>query len=114
VNPAATQREYHLLRCLGRGGFGEVYLARIRSAEGQFELDAAVKLLHGRLSPDSDAVARLRDEGRLLALVDHPAILGVRDLLVFRMDLDGPYGREDREAAMHPPRHSHPPADPER
>lgn len=38
----------------------------------------------------------------------------VRDLLVFRMDLDSPYGREDGEGAMHPPRHSHPPADPER
>ena len=76
-----TVREYHLRRCLGKGGFGEVYLAEIKN-QGGLSVDAAIKLLHGSLDPNDHAVARLRDEGRLLALVDHPAILRVRDMVV--------------------------------
>ena len=41
---AAGRREFRLLRCLGEGGFGEVYLAKVRSVGG-LEQRVAVKLL---------------------------------------------------------------------
>jgi serine/threonine-protein kinase len=67
--------------CLGRGGFGEVYRARMRAPTG-FEVDVALKVLRRDLDPSSQAVQRLRDEGRLLAHLSHPAILRAFDLAV--------------------------------
>ncbi|MBT3222805.1 MAG: serine/threonine protein kinase, partial [Proteobacteria bacterium] len=62
--------------CLGAGGFGEVYLASQHTAGGIKRL-VAVKVLSGEFDDDSDAVRRLRDEGQILAMLAHPAILGV-------------------------------------
>ncbi|MBW2255066.1 MAG: serine/threonine protein kinase [Deltaproteobacteria bacterium] len=67
--------------CLGRGGFGEVYRAVMRSSGG-LETEVAVKVLRVDLDPRGDAVLRLRDEGRLLARLAHPAILEVMDLIL--------------------------------
>lgn len=69
-------------RCLGAGGFGEVYLARMITSGG-LSRDVAVKLLLASI--DAGAVARLRDEARLLAALHHPAILQVYDLV----DIEG-------------------------
>ncbi|MCA9570013.1 MAG: serine/threonine protein kinase [Myxococcales bacterium] len=65
--------------CLGAGGFGEVYLAT-ETTEGGLERVVAVKVLHEPLDEASDAVKRLRDEGQVLALLAHPAVLGVHEL----------------------------------
>ena len=73
---------YEIGACLGRGGFGEVYRAA-RGGAGALVTDVAVKVL--RSTGDADAVARLRDEARVLASLDHPAILKVLDLV----QLDG-------------------------
>lgn len=67
---------------LGRGGFGEVYRAS-RGGAGALVTDVAVKVL--RASGDADAVARLRDEARMLARLAHPSLLKVLDLV----QLDG-------------------------
>ena len=69
---------FEFLGCLGSGGFGEVYLARMTTESG-LERKVAVKLLHG--SVDESAVRRLRDEARLLAALNHRAILQVHDLV---------------------------------
>lgn len=74
------RRLFEFVDCLGQGGFGEVYRARIRSPGGLASL-AAVKVLRRDLSVDGDAVRRLRDEGRLLARLDHPTILRAFDLV---------------------------------
>ncbi|MCB9679199.1 MAG: serine/threonine protein kinase [Alphaproteobacteria bacterium] len=76
VDPAA----FTIRQCLGAGGFGEVYLATL-AGHG----DVALKVLHNGLDPRSQAVQRLRDEARLLALLDHPSILSIHDLVL----LDG-------------------------
>lgn len=70
---------YTFERCLGRGGFGEVYLATRRAADG-LERRVAVKVLREDLPNLDAAVARLQDEGRLLAMLDHPAIVQVVEL----------------------------------
>lgn len=58
---------------IGRGGSGEVYLGR--RADGAFERQVAVKLLR----PDRDADARIVEERRLLARLDHPNIARLLD-----------------------------------
>jgi serine/threonine protein kinase len=70
-------------RCLGRGGFGEVYLAARRGADG-LSRRVAVKVLREDLPNPEGAVARLQDEGRLLALLDHPAIVQLVELTRLR------------------------------
>jgi len=67
-------------RCLGKGGFGEVYLAYQHRPNGVVR-KVAVKLL--RASPeaqDTKALKRLKDEARVLSILDHPSILSVHEL----------------------------------
>jgi eukaryotic-like serine/threonine-protein kinase len=88
---AAVARRYLLLSRLGSGGFGDVYRARLLGPAG-FVKEVALKLLRDdAVSPD--ALARFRDEARILGLVrdralvsvDPPVLLGGRWALV--MDL---------------------------
>ena len=81
---AVGSRTFDFGVCLGRGGFGEVYLAQM-SRPGGLEQAVAVKLLLDQADPDGDAVRRLKDEARLLARLEHPAILTVHALAL----LDG-------------------------
>ena len=70
---------FSFAKCLGQGGFGEVYRATMRSGGG-LDTTVAVKVLRAELHAGSDAVRRLRDEGRLLAQLNHPSILKVFDI----------------------------------
>ncbi len=78
--PVAGARTLRFLEALGRGGFGAVYLAELHGAD-DFVQRVAVKLLHSDAAPDSELAARQRDEARLLALLNHDAIVKVTDLL---------------------------------
>ncbi len=75
----APSRRFRIRHCLGRGGYGEVYLAAMVSAAG-LETTVAVKLLRVDLDSNRDAARRLRDEARALARLAHPAVLRVLDL----------------------------------
>jgi len=77
----AGGRRFHVHTCLGRGGFGEVYRATMLSAGG-VRTEVAIKILRGDIDPGSEAVKRLRDEGRMLGALRHPAILRVHDLVL--------------------------------
>ena len=95
-------RTFEIAHCLGRGGFGEVYRATMRT-QGGLESDVAVKVLRRDVDPAGQAVQRLRDEGRLLAKLDHPVILRVHDLAVLegRVALVTEYiAGEDLETVM--------------
>lgn len=81
---SSTSRTFFLHHSLGRGGFGEVYLATQRSTSG-LESQVAVKVLGPEHSGDTLCVRRFRDEGRVLARLSHPNILTVFDLV----ELDG-------------------------
>ena len=70
-------RRFEIHSCLGKGGFGEVYRATMRSPGG-LTREVAVKTLIQGGTPD--AIARLRDEARLMAALNLPAVPVVHDL----------------------------------
>jgi ABC-type transport system substrate-binding protein len=66
---------YEVLREIGRGGMGVVYAAR----DPMLDREVAVKLLApAALTPESEA--RFRSEARIVAAMDHPAIVSVYDV----------------------------------
>jgi eukaryotic-like serine/threonine-protein kinase len=67
---------YRLVRELGRGGMGVVYLAERDDEE--FEQRVAVKLLHRGLET-GEIVARFQTERQILAHLDHPSIARLFD-----------------------------------
>jgi len=73
-------RRFNLLRELGSGAFGTVYLAEMESLGG-FKKEVAIKLLNPELSSFSEASQRLRDEARLLGRLRHRNIVQVDDLV---------------------------------
>ncbi|MFN8391137.1 MAG: protein kinase [Bdellovibrionota bacterium] len=68
-------QKYELRQLLGRGGSGEVYLAR----HVYMERDVAIKLLHPSLAEDESLRARFFREARLTSLLRHPNIVTVHD-----------------------------------
>jgi len=67
---------YRLVRSLGRGGMGEVFLAE--RADDQFRQQVAIKLVRrGLLS--KHVQGRLRQERQILATLDHPNIARLYD-----------------------------------
>jgi serine/threonine protein kinase len=70
---------YELLERLGSGGMGEVFLARLRGAEG-FETRVAIKRILPHLAHRDDFAQRFIAEGRLLVSLKHSAIAQVLDM----------------------------------
>jgi eukaryotic-like serine/threonine-protein kinase len=66
---------YHLVRRIGEGGMGEVWLAEQRQPVHRW---VALKLIKSGLN-SRDAVTRFESERQALALMDHPAIAKVFD-----------------------------------
>ncbi len=67
---------YRLVREIGRGGMGAVYLAE--RADGQFRHQVAVKLVR-QGGPREDLLRRLRHERQILASLQHPNIARLYD-----------------------------------
>lgn len=74
---------YELIRMLGQGGFGQVYLARFLGEAG-FQKEVALKFLNTSTSSDRRLLASLRDEARLLGLLRHRNIVHVDRLIQLR------------------------------
>jgi len=74
ATPEAGVR-YELVREIGRGGMGVVYLARDR----ELEREVALKVLAASLST-KEAGERLRREARIAAGLEHPGIVPVHDV----------------------------------
>jgi len=62
---------YRIVRELGRGGMGRVFLAEQETPD--FRRNVALKLID-RPGPEAQAVRRFRDEVRILASLEHPGI----------------------------------------
>lgn len=74
---AGSPREYRLLRPLGEGGMGIVYLAERR--EGDFVQSVALKLLHDSAIGSPVLQERFQRERTLLARLQHPGIARLLD-----------------------------------
>jgi serine/threonine-protein kinase len=74
VDPALLAGRYRVIRRLGRGGSGTVYLAR----DERLGREVAVKRLHAD-SPD-DVARRFEREARLGASLNHPNVVAVFDI----------------------------------
>lgn len=64
---------YRVVRELGRGGFGEAFLAR----DGREGRDVVLKRLAGERRRDAEALRRFRKEAGLAGLLEHPHIVRV-------------------------------------
>lgn len=67
---------YRIMRLLGRGGMGEVYLCE--RADAHFEKEVAIKLVSRDLL-SRQVQTRLRTERQILATLDHPNIARLLD-----------------------------------
>ncbi|MEL6545876.1 MAG: protein kinase, partial [Myxococcota bacterium] len=74
---------YHILRTLGTGGMGEVFLAE----HALIGRRVAIKRLHDQFSRDPNAVRRFFDEAKLINQISHPNIVEVTDLVCDERDL---------------------------
>ncbi|HEY7386951.1 MAG TPA: tetratricopeptide repeat protein [Bryobacteraceae bacterium] len=68
---------YRLIRLLGRGGMGVVFLAE--RADGQFTQQVAIKLMNAMLGTSSAMLMRFRAERQILARLTHPNIARLLD-----------------------------------
>ena len=70
VNPGDKIQHYELIRLLGKGGMGEVYLAR----DSFLDRNVAVKFLPDEMHMDPNARERFLREAKAAAALDHPFI----------------------------------------
>ena len=76
LTPGRTIEHYEVIELLGRGGMGEVYLARDR----RIDREVALKVLLPQFSEDPDRLARFRREAQVLAAMNHPRIASIYGL----------------------------------
>ncbi|MBN9122836.1 MAG: serine/threonine protein kinase, partial [Planctomycetes bacterium] len=71
-----TLGDFHILRRIGAGGMGQVYLARQTS----LKRDVALKLLRGELNANLTALARFQAEAQAVAKLNHPNIVHIHQI----------------------------------
>lgn len=64
---------FSIVREIGRGGMGVVYLAR----DAHLDRDVAIKMLPEHFASDPERLARFEREAKLLASLTHPNIAGI-------------------------------------
>jgi len=74
--PYRVQGRYQLVRLLGQGGMGQVFLAR----DQRLQRDVAIKVLHGETPLDAETRAQLAHEAVAVARIGHPGVVDVFDL----------------------------------
>src|SRR5436190_17048623 len=67
---------YTIVRRLGRGGMGEVYLAR----DDRLDRKVAIKMLPKRLIADEERVLRFKHEARAASAISHPNVAHVYEI----------------------------------
>lgn len=79
IQEASPQRigPYQIVRLLGEGGMGLVYLAS--RADDQYQRLVAIKLMHAGLGRSAEMLRRFRAERQILANLDHPNIARLLD-----------------------------------
>jgi tRNA A-37 threonylcarbamoyl transferase component Bud32 len=73
VSAVPTIRGYKVLRPLGRGGMGEVFLAEDETLERR----VAIKMIAAPHADEGDARSRFLREARAMAVIEHPHVVRV-------------------------------------
>ena len=76
LSPGDRIGRYRIVRPIGRGGMGVIYLA----SDPRLHRSVALKLLPEHLSADSNARRRFEEEARAASLLDHPHIATVYEV----------------------------------
>ncbi|MHC4989638.1 MAG: protein kinase domain-containing protein, partial [Planctomycetota bacterium] len=71
--PLSQVGHYEVIREIGRGGMGIVYLAH----DSKLDRNVAIKALPPELAEDADRLARFKREAQLLAQLHHPNIASI-------------------------------------
>ena len=74
--PGSEIGRYRLIKRLGAGGMGEVYLAK----DSRLERHVAIKLLSGHLSQQEDSRLRFLREARAAAKLAHPNVVTIHEV----------------------------------
>ncbi len=72
-----TIGSFEIVRIIGRGGMGVVYLAH----DTKLDRSVAIKSIPAKLAGDSTTKMRFRREAKLLASLNHPNIATIHDIL---------------------------------
>src|SRR5271170_7430573 len=75
--PGSRIQAYQLLKVIGEGGMGKVYLAA--RADDQYNQQVAIKLLQAGFAQTTAMLLRFRSERQILADLDHPNIARLLD-----------------------------------
>ncbi|MFZ1011600.1 MAG: serine/threonine-protein kinase [Candidatus Sulfotelmatobacter sp.] len=75
--PGSRIQAYELLKVIGEGGMGKVYLAA--RADDQYNKQVAIKLLQAGFAQTTAILLRFRSERQILADLDHPNIARLLD-----------------------------------
>ena len=73
LTPGTSIGPYSIVREIGRGGMGIVYLAR----DPRLDRHVAIKALPEHLALDPGRLARFESEARTLAQLNHPGVAGI-------------------------------------
>ena len=76
LSPGQTIRHYQVVKKIGAGGMGVVYLAR----DTRLDRDIALKTLPAYVANDPDRRLRLMREAKALAALSHPGIVTVHSV----------------------------------
>ena len=71
-----TFGDYQILRKLGSGGMGRVYLARQQS----LDRDVALKMIHRELLSRHSSIERFQQEARTVAKLSHPGVVAIYEV----------------------------------
>ena len=79
IAQSARLGRYGLVRRIGKGGMGEVFLGKVTGAHG-FEKLVAIKRILPQFSANPHVINMLVDEARISVLLNHPNVVQVLEL----------------------------------